>query len=132
MTTTILALSGLSCGHCVKNVTQVLEKIDGVETVTVTKEFAKVVGDVDPQILIEAVKAEDYGAELAGEPSVYLALNGLSCGHCIKNMEKALSAVENAEIFDVSKTEAKIYGNVNVQAAIDAIVAAGYEASVKQ
>lgn len=127
MTVTILALKALSCGHCVKSVTRVLEQIEGVEQVQVTLHFAKVVGDVNSQTLINEIVEAGYGAELA-QPNVELALSGLNCGHCIKSTEKALSAVENLDVFDVTKTSAKIYGSADPQAVIAAITAAGFEA----
>lgn len=130
MTTTVLALTGLNCGHCVQSVTQALESVTGAEAVTVTRQFAKIAGDVLPQILIDAVKAAGFGAALAAQPDLHLRLSGLNCGHCIKSTEKALSAVENAEVFDVSKTEAKIYGAVNADEAIKAIVNAGFNAEI--
>ncbi|MCK3657348.1 Cu+ exporting ATPase [Pasteurellaceae bacterium Pebbles2] len=129
MTTTILALQDLSCGHCVKSVQNALEKVAGVESADVTLKFAKIVGDVPAQQLIDAIVEAGYQAQVA-TPEVTLTLSGLSCGHCVKNTEKALSAVQNIAVFDVSKTEAKIYGDVNAEAVIQAIVAAGYEANV--
>lgn len=126
---TILALKDLSCGHCVKNVTNVLEKIDGVESVQVTLHFAKITGNVDPQILIQAVIDAGYQAELAS-PNFVLNLSGLNCGHCVKSVEKALSAVENIDVFDVTKTEAKIYGNADPEQAIKAITDADFGATL--
>ena len=131
MTITVLALQDLSCQHCVKSVTNVLEKIEGVESAQVTLHFAKVVGEVAPQVLINAIIDAGYGAQLA-QPSFELALAGLNCGHCIKSTEKALSVVENAEVFEVTKTSAKVYGAVDPQAAIAAIVDAGFEAQLRQ
>ncbi|WP_041834752.1 cation transporter [Actinobacillus succinogenes] len=128
--TTILALGDLSCGHCIKAVKTALEKINGVETAEVTLHFAKVAGDVAPDILIKAVADAGYQAKPV-EPDFTLALNGLNCGHCIKSTEKALSAVENVEVFDVSKTMAKIYGAADPQTAIRAIVEAGFAASLE-
>ncbi|WP_032108942.1 cation transporter [Necropsobacter massiliensis] len=65
MTTTVLALSELSCQHCVKSVTKALQAIDGVKSAEVTLERATVVGDVDPQVLINAVIDAGYKASLA-------------------------------------------------------------------
>lgn len=129
MTVTILALQDLSCGHCVKSVTTVLEKISGVENAQVTLHFAKVVGNVDVQTLINAIVEAGYQAQLA-QPSFELALSGLNCGHCIKATEKALSAVENVDVFEVTKTVAKIYGSADPQVVIAAITEAGFEAQL--
>ncbi|MDG2952608.1 cation transporter [Exercitatus varius] len=128
--TIILALGDLSCGHCIKAVKTALEKVEGVETAEVTLNFAKVTGDVTPESLINAVLDAGYRAKLT-EPDFTLALSGLNCGHCIKSTEKALSAVKNIEVFDVSKTSAKIYGAADPQAAIQAIVEAGFDASLE-
>jgi len=127
MTTIVLALTELSCGHCIKNVKQTLEKLDGVENAEVTLNFAKVNTSLSPQVLIDAITKAGYGAQVA-QPNLVLTLGGLACGHCVKSVENALSAVENLDVFEVDKTEAKIYGTAQAQAVIDAIVAAGYEA----
>lgn len=127
MAAIVLALKDLSCGHCIKSVTRVLEQIDEVESVLVTLHFAKIVGNVDTQVLIKAIVDAGYGAELA-QPNFELILSGLNCGHCIKSTEKALSAVENIDVFDVTKTSVKVYGSADPQAAIAAVIDAGFDA----
>lgn len=129
MTTTILALKELSCGHCVKNVKQILESLPHVESAEVNLYFAKIKGEADVQRLIEAIVNAGYGAE-AAQPNLVLSLQGLSCGHCVKNVEKALSAVENIGVFIVTKNEAQIFGHAEPQEVISAIVNAGYTAEV--
>ena len=130
MASIVLALEDLSCGHCIKNVEKVLTAFSGVEHVQVTLRFAKIYAkDVEVNRLIEAVTEAGYRARIA-QPDLVLALSGLSCGHCVKNVEKALSAVENIDVFDVKQTEAKIYGSVSAETAISAITEAGYEAAV--
>ena len=123
----VLALTELSCGHCIKNVKQTLEKLDGVENAEVTLNFAKINTSLSPQVLIDAITKAGYGAQVA-QPNLVLSLGGLACGHCVKSVENALSAVENLDVFEVDKTEAKIYGTAQAQAVINAIVNAGYEA----
>ncbi len=127
MTAVVLALKELSCGHCVKNVKQTLEAVPNVENAEVTLNFAKISSEADTQTLIEAIVKAGYGAETA-QPDLVLSLSGLSCGHCVKNVEKALSAVENIDVFTVTKTDARIYGSARAQEVIAAIVNAGYEA----
>ncbi|TDQ57133.1 Cu+-exporting ATPase [Mesocricetibacter intestinalis] len=128
MATIILALTDLSCGHCIKNVKGSLEAIEGVQSAEVGLNFAKIVSDKEPRQFIEAIEKAGYGARLA-EPTFRLALSGLSCGHCVKNTEKALSAVENVEVFNISKNEAEIYGEkAQAEAVIAAIQNAGYQA----
>lgn len=63
--TTILQLSDLSCGHCVNNTKKALEAIAGVESADVTLEQAIVKGNVDPQVLVQAVIDAGYQAKVA-------------------------------------------------------------------
>ncbi len=126
----VLALGSLSCGHCIKSVTKAIEKISGEGTAQVTLNFAKIDSDKAPELFIQAIIDADFEAKLA-QPSFTLVLSGLNCGHCIKSTEKALSAVSNIDVFEVSKTEAKIYGNALPEEAIAAITEAGFEASLK-
>ncbi|MFU2090426.1 cation transporter [Avibacterium avium] len=65
MKTTVLALSDLSCQHCVKSVQKTLANIAGVQRAEVSLDKAVVVGDVDPQVLINAIVEAGYQARLA-------------------------------------------------------------------
>ena len=120
--TTILALDGLSCGHCVKRVKESLEQRPDVELAEVTTSEAKVTGSASAEQLIETVKAAGYGAEI-GHPktepltetstpsealtavtpelpaaddvddSIQLLIGGMSCASCVSRVQKALAAV---------------------------------------
>jgi copper chaperone CopZ len=64
-----LALSGLHCGGCVKNVEQALRSVVGVKSVTVhqqesTAEVLLASANVTSDALIKAVNDAGYGAEL--------------------------------------------------------------------
>lgn len=63
--TTVLALQGLSCMHCVGSTRKALEAVPGVTAADVTIDNATVTGDVDPQTLIKAVEEAGYNANLA-------------------------------------------------------------------
>ena len=65
--TTELKISGMSCQHCVRAVTQAIEAVVGVETVAVdlTSGQARVTGQADLQALVSAVTAAGYDAEPA-------------------------------------------------------------------
>ncbi|WP_443091443.1 cation transporter [Basfia succiniciproducens] len=122
-----LALGELSCGHCIKSVTKAIEAISGENSAEVTLNYAKINSDKDPQLFIDAITAADFKAQLA-TPSFELELDGLNCGHCIKSVSKALSAVENMEVFDVDLKKARIYGNAKPEDVVKAIVDAGFNA----
>lgn len=65
MKTTILTLGDLSCQHCVKSVQRILDSIEGVECAEVSLEQAIIVGDVEAQILINAIINAGYQASLS-------------------------------------------------------------------
>lgn len=60
-----LRITGMTCGNCVKHVTQALRAVPGVEAVDVSLERheAVVQGQADPARLIAAVVEEGYAAE---------------------------------------------------------------------
>jgi len=64
MSTTILNITGMTCGHCVKHTQEALEAVAGVESVTVTLEpgQATVLGNAEPAALIQAVAEAGYRA----------------------------------------------------------------------
>lgn len=63
-----LAVSGMTCGHCVQSVTKALEKVPGVEKAEVSREPGEAIvhGSADSQALIKAVVEEGYQAEVKG------------------------------------------------------------------
>lgn len=66
MQTTTLDVTGMTCGHCVAAVTDVLEKVPGVSSVKVSLEQAQAVieGTADLQTLINTVSEKGYNAQL--------------------------------------------------------------------
>jgi copper chaperone CopZ len=62
--TTILEVTGMTCMHCVRTVTQALQRVAGVDQVEVSleRQQALVTGKADMQAMIAAVKAQGYGA----------------------------------------------------------------------
>lgn len=65
--TTLLALEGLSCGHCVKRVKETLEQRADVDQAEVTITEARVSGNAGAEELIAAVEQAGYHATLAQE-----------------------------------------------------------------
>ena len=131
MKTTILQLSELSCGHCVKRAKEALEAISGVESAEVTLEQAIVKGDVDSQLLVNAVIDAGYQAKVAPtEKETILQLSELSCGHCIKRVKEALEAISGVESAEVTLEQAIVKGNVDPQILVQTVIDAGYQASL--
>lgn len=63
--TTLLALDGLSCGHCVKRVRETLEQRADVEQADVSISEARISGSASSDDLIAAIEQAGYHARLA-------------------------------------------------------------------
>lgn len=64
-----LAISGMTCGHCVEGVTKALKTVPGVEVMAVTVGRATVRADettASEERIVQAIKAAGYEATLAG------------------------------------------------------------------
>ncbi|MCH7485499.1 MAG: heavy-metal-associated domain-containing protein [Proteobacteria bacterium] len=62
-----------------------------------------------------------------------LEIKGMTCGHCVSAVEKALAGVPGvAKVIDVSKDrgEALVEGEAEPEKLIEAITGEGYEAKV--
>ncbi|MGJ0628115.1 copper-exporting P-type ATPase CopA [Xenorhabdus bovienii] len=129
-TTTILALQGLTCMHCVGSVKKALENVSGVEQTDVTLDYAKVIGNVSPTVLITAITDAGYEAVVATQPDIELQLSGLSCMKCAGKTQKALEAVEGVIAAKVDTQTAKIYGKVESNTLVKVVEHAGYHAEL--
>jgi len=152
--TTTLALQGLSCGHCVKRVKEVLEKRDDVSEAEVSLDQAVVTGEATPQALIEAIKQAGYHATLAqgdslpkpkpltatapapdglaaaSDPAtITLSLSGLSCDHCIGRVTEVLEQRPDVSDVQVTLERAVIDSSASAQSLIETIERAGYQAT---
>lgn len=64
---TILKVEDMSCGHCVKAVTEIISEINGVEAVEVSLADATATvtySDVDIQKVVDALNETNYKASL--------------------------------------------------------------------
>lgn len=57
VTTTVYTVSGMTCGHCVKSVTEEVGAIDGVQDVAVVLETGQVTVTSAAPVTVEAVTA---------------------------------------------------------------------------
>jgi copper chaperone len=62
MATTTYDVKGMTCGHCVRAVTEEIEAVDGVTSVDVSLDEARAVvtGDADPEAVRAAVVEAGY------------------------------------------------------------------------
>ncbi len=65
MQTHLLGITGMTCGHCSRAVSNALAAVPGVASVHVDldRKEARVEGDADLAALLRAVASEGYGAE---------------------------------------------------------------------
>ena len=68
MATATLKITGMSCGHCVRSVTEALESVEGVRSAKVDLEAGRATVEydentTDPTDLVDAVMDEGYTAE---------------------------------------------------------------------
>ena len=67
MSTTTYTVSGMTCDHCVRAVTEEVSKVDGVEVVDVELDSGRMVVTSDGDVTDEAIAAavDEAGYELA-------------------------------------------------------------------
>ncbi|MGK9065136.1 heavy-metal-associated domain-containing protein [Stutzerimonas chloritidismutans] len=83
-TTTVLQVQGMTCGSCVRHVTQALTPLAGVESVSVDLEGAqvKVDGNPDVALLLETLTEAGYPAQLASGATFGAPRKGGCGGGC--------------------------------------------------
>lgn len=62
-----IKIQGMTCGHCVRAVTEALRGVPGVEAVlevSLERGEANVQGTADPSALVRAVEVEGYKAQV--------------------------------------------------------------------
>ena len=62
-----LSVTGMTCDHCVRSVTQALQAVAGVEKVSVSLDAgcARVDGRASPGALVQSIEEEGYKAQVA-------------------------------------------------------------------
>ena len=63
--------------------------------------------------------------------AAHLSVSGMSCAGCVSSVEKALAAVDGVTLANVNFAEhtAMVEGDVRVEALLEAVRAAGYDAT---
>ncbi|HHT7470267.1 TPA: copper-exporting P-type ATPase CopA [Raoultella planticola] len=62
--------------------------------------------------------------------TIDLALDGLSCGHCVKRVKESLEQRPDVELAEVTVTEAHVTGSASAESLIETIKQAGYGAEL--
>ena len=126
-----LPIEGMTCASCVGRVEAQLNKVAGVEKVSVNlaTERAEIHADsnVDRTALVKAVETAGYSVPTS---SVELAIEGMTCASCVGNVERALKAVSgvtNATV-NLATERATISGTIDADTLIKVVAKTGYTA----
>ncbi|MES2820571.1 MAG: heavy metal translocating P-type ATPase [Pseudomonadota bacterium] len=129
-----LPIAGMSCASCAGRVERALQKVPGVRSVSVnlTNEQARVEGALLAlPMLIEAVQAAGYQVPTR---RLDLSLNGMTCASCAGRIERALQQVPGVLAVSVNlaseRAHLQLLGRVEPATLIEAVRAAGYQASL--
>ena len=129
-----LPIEGMTCAACAARIERVLNRMPDVEAaVNFAAERASVglAGGTTPSQVIEAIR--DAGFSVPSQ-RVDLVLGGMTCAACAARIEKVLNRLAGvqATVNFASETASVQFtpGLADVQSAIDAVVAAGYQASI--
>lgn len=121
------SVSGMSCGGCTATVEEALRSVVGVEIATVCIEQGKgrvtVHGTADIAALTEAVSRNGHVLHPLGTTILMLRIDGMSCGHCQGQVEKAIQevpGVDSAKV-DLDTKLATIMGTAGVDTLIAAV-----------
>ncbi len=152
-----LAVTGMSCGHCVAAVEKAVTAVPGVESVEVSLESnsAEVVGGL-PHAAIAAIREAGYearpiaeipdscplpeptsrtealGAKTPAESlsgGYQLSVDDMTCASCVSAVERAIRSVSGVEAAAVNLVEkrAQVVGG-DPQAVVNAVIDQGYDA----
>ncbi|MEJ2692217.1 MAG: heavy metal translocating P-type ATPase [Candidatus Thiodiazotropha sp.] len=150
-----LAVSGMSCAHCVAAVEKAVSAVPGVESVEARLESdsADVVGGVAQEV-VEAIREAGYEARpiaqipescpIVEQPAqtpesesksqalsggYQLAVEDMTCASCVSAVERAIRSVSGVEAAAVNLVEkrAQVLGG-DPQAVVNAVIEQGYEA----
>ncbi|TNH14002.1 copper ion binding protein, partial [Testudinibacter sp. TR-2022] len=128
---TILGLAQLSCQNCVRHVREALQNVAGASAVKVNLHYAKIEGDVPVSALIQAVQGAGYQAQANPAATFKLILSGLSCQHCVKTLDKALTEFDPNLIYQLSLATLTVYAeDVKPEVLIKLVEDIGYQAQL--
>lgn len=131
-----LGITGMTCASCATRIEKALAKVPGVAaaSVNLATEAATVAAaaDVPLPTLLKAVQRAGYGVK---EEELDLTIANMTCSSCVDRIESVLRrmpGVVSATVnFATEQARVRVVtGAVSVAALVQAVGAAGYEASV--
>ncbi|MFG0415932.1 heavy metal translocating P-type ATPase [Pseudomonas sp. zjy_8] len=134
MTTFDLPIQGMTCASCAGRVERALRKLPEVASATVNlaSEQARIEAPADSLgQLIEAIEGAGYA--VPGH-ALELAIEGMTCASCVGRIERALGKLPGVTQVAVNladeKARLQVVAGFDAQQALQAVKAAGYQASL--
>ncbi|WP_027172239.1 heavy metal translocating P-type ATPase [Methylobacterium sp. 10] len=128
-----LPVVGMSCASCVGRVERALAALPGASDVAVNLAAgrASLILDGDPASVVAAIGRAGYEVP---EAVTELSVGGLTCASCVGRVERALRALDGVSVANVNlatgrATVRHAEGAVDLTNLVEAVTAAGYEAS---
>ncbi len=132
-----IGVDGMTCGHCTKAVEKAIYQLLGVQSVRADLDHKKVSvnysGDLSANAVKEAISNAGYlpyDLKTNDLKEFVVKVDGMTCSHCTKAVEKALLAIPNIKSVkaDLEKKEVifTYEGSLPIDAAKDAIKNVGY------
>ena len=135
-TTFDLPIVGMTCASCAGRVERALRKVSGAEQVSVNlaTEQARIQAPADSlPALVEAVEQAGYHVP---NQSLELQIGGMTCASCAGRVERALAKVPGVQQVSVNlaneRAHIQMLGQLDSSRLIDAVIHAGYSASLPQ
>ncbi|WP_134676898.1 heavy metal translocating P-type ATPase [Ectopseudomonas khazarica] len=134
MTTFDLPIQGMTCASCAGRVERALRKLPEVASATVNlaSEQARIEAPADSLgQLIEAIEGAGYA--VPGH-ALELTIEGMTCASCVGRIERALGKLPGVTQVAVNladeKARLQVVAGFDAQQALQAVAAAGYQASL--
>ncbi|MFI7865240.1 heavy metal translocating P-type ATPase [Ectopseudomonas khazarica] len=134
MTTFDLPIQGMTCASCAGRVERALRKLPEVAnaTVNLASEQARIEAPADSLgQLIEAIEGAGYA--VPGH-ALELTIEGMTCASCVGRIERALGKLPGVTQVAVNladeKARLQVVAGFDAQQALQAVAAAGYQASL--
>ncbi|MBU9714722.1 heavy metal translocating P-type ATPase [Evansella tamaricis] len=137
------AIKGMTCASCVMRVEKVVQKLDGVNTVSVNlaTNQAQVQfnpDSVEPADIVERINKIGFEATLKKDPNQvkYLySVKGMTCASCVNRVEKIIKKIDGVEhaTVNLASNQAQVEVNdssFNPQSIVERVTKLGYETSL--
>lgn len=123
-----IKIEGLDCANCARELEEELEKIDGVNSVTVDFMAQKVLADCDEKTLEKVIYCCNHFEEVKVIPEeetvrgkTTIKITGLCCANCARELEEELNKIEGVE---------GVVDFVNLKVILSANTAEGYDRAI--